>query len=96
MTKALRYNKGKLKWSLVDYSCLEDLVRVMEFGATKYGRNNWTKGLKQEEVIESLLRHTYAILRGEMIDPESGISHVGHIQANAMFLGHKKLGHKKL
>ena len=34
--KALRYNKGKLKWSLVHYKSLAPMVRVLEFGALKY------------------------------------------------------------
>lgn len=34
--KALRYNKGKKEWSLVDYKSLEPLVDVLKFGADKY------------------------------------------------------------
>lgn len=32
----LRYNKGKLRWSLVDFKSLEPMVRVLEYGAHKY------------------------------------------------------------
>jgi len=35
--QALRYNQGKLKWSLVDWKSLEGLVRVLEMGSKKYG-----------------------------------------------------------
>ena len=34
--KALRYNQGKPKWSLVHFQSLEPLVRVLEYGAHKY------------------------------------------------------------
>lgn len=34
--KALRYNQGKPKWSLVHFESLEPLVRVLEYGAHKY------------------------------------------------------------
>lgn len=83
-----RLNKGKLRWALVDFDALEDMVRVLEFGATKYDDHNWKKGLKSTEVCESLLRHVFAFMRGEDIDKESGESHIGHILCNAMFLSY--------
>jgi len=43
--KALRYNTGKLRWSLVHYRSLEPMVRVLEFGATKYSPDNWKLGM---------------------------------------------------
>jgi hypothetical protein len=33
-----------------------------------------------------MLRHIFAYLNNEDVDKESGISHIGHIQCNAMFL----------
>jgi len=81
-----RFNEGKLKWSMVDFKSLEPMVRVLEFGAKKYSVDNWKKGLDPKEVLESLLRHAFAISDGEEFDPESGLSHIGHIQCNAMFL----------
>lgn len=91
-----RFNDGKLQWSMVDFKSLEDMVRVMEFGAKKYGRNNWKKGLKTTEIVDSMLRHIYAYLDGEDVDPESGINHTGHIMCNAMFLSHMHLFRKDM
>ena len=34
-----RYNKGKTKWSLVDWESLEPLVQVLMFGANKYTKH---------------------------------------------------------
>ena len=87
---AERYNAGKPKFSLIDLTCLTECALVLEFGAKKYSRDGWRKGFPQTEVIDSLLRHISAIQRGELIDPESGLSHLGHIQCNAMFLGNKE------
>lgn len=84
--RALRFNEGKLKWSLVDFKSLESMVKVLEYGAKKYGKNNWKKGFPQEEIIESMLRHIFAFLNGEKLDKESGLPHTGHIMCNAMFL----------
>lgn len=83
-----RSNVGKVKWSLVNYTALEPMVRVLEFGAKKYSAHNWMKGLKYSEICESLLRHTYSFIEGEDNDPESKLEHIGHILCNAMFLSY--------
>ena len=81
-----RFNEGKPRWSLVPQSALIPMVKVLEFGARKYGDYNWSKGLSIRETCESLKRHLDAFMEGEDNDPESGISHIGHIQCNALFL----------
>ena len=83
-----RKNEGKLKWSLVSWAALAPMVKVLMFGAEKYSSWNWAKGLKYTEICESLLRHTHAFLEGEDDDPESKLSHVGHILCNGMFLSY--------
>ena len=89
--KSLRYNIGKPQWSLVDFKSLEPLVRVMEYGKQKYateqgsGKDNWKKGLDLTQILESMSRHQFALMSGEIIDPESQQEHIGHIMANAMF-----------
>lgn len=84
--QALRYNQGKTQWSLVDFDSLEGLVQVLEYGAQKYARDNWKKGMPVTQVSESLMRHLFAFLRGEDVDPESGCRHISHVMCNAMFL----------
>ena len=83
--KALRYNEGKPKWSLVHYESLIPMIRVLEFGALKYAPRNWIKPMNETEILESMQRHLAALMDGEEFDQESGINHMGHIQANAMF-----------
>jgi hypothetical protein len=80
-----RYNDGKLKWSYVHFKSLEPMVRVLMFGAQKYEPFNWQKGLKKDEILESMQRHLAKLIDGEANDAESGLSHLGHIQCNAMF-----------
>lgn len=83
--KATRHNQGKPRWSLVDHKSLEPLVRVLEFGETKYGRFNWKKGLDKSEILESLYRHLIALMDGQELDEETNLHHIGHIFSNAMF-----------
>ena len=86
--EADRFNEGKLRWSLVDFPSFEPMVRVLEFGCVKYDDHNWKKGLPTTEICESLIRHLTAYLDGEDIDPDSGLSHIGHMQCNVMFLSY--------
>lgn len=81
----MRFNTGKLRWSLVHFKSLEPLVKVLEFGAKKYDDHNWKKGLNKKEILESTMRHLAALIDGEEFDSESGLPHIGHIQCNAMF-----------
>lgn len=83
--KAERFNTGKLRWGLVWWPALEVMLLVLEFGAIKYAPDNWRKGLHREEILESIQRHLIALLQGQEEDPESKISHVGHIMCNCMF-----------
>ncbi len=83
--KALRFNEGKPKWALVHYGSLIPMIKVLEFGALKYAPNNWKKPMPLDKILESMQRHLAALMDGEIYDKESGIHHMGHIQANAMF-----------
>jgi hypothetical protein len=88
--KSDRFNQGKPKWSLVHYESLIPMIRVLEFGARKYAPENWKKGLDLKEILESVQRHLGDLMDGEEIDPESGVSHMGYIQCNAMFYNYHK------
>jgi hypothetical protein len=83
-----RYNTGKRKWGLLSFKALEPLVKVLEFGASKYAPYNWAKGLSFTETFECLQRHVIAWYNGEDNDPETGHSHMAHVLCNAMFLMH--------
>jgi len=83
--KALRYNEGKPQWGLVHYKSLEPMIRVLEFGSKKYAPNNWMKKMDRTKILESTQRHLAALMDGEEIDPETGISHIGNLMCNAMF-----------
>lgn len=66
----------------------EAYTRVAEFGAKKYAAWNWSKGLPRVQILSSLLRHSFAYLRGEERDKESGLMHTDHILWNAVTLVH--------
>lgn len=75
---AMKFDTGKTDYSQISYELMEHVSRVRMFGEKKYARNNWKKGFKVTRSLAAALRHIFAILRGEIHDPESGLYHVAH------------------
>lgn len=84
-----KYDQGKDPLELLDPLALEGLSKVLAFGAKKYAPHNWRGGISYSRLIGALLRHTFAILRGERNDPESGLPHVDHLGCCWMFLSNQ-------
>ena len=91
-----RLNAGKLQWSLVDFTALEPMVRVLMKGAKKYSPDNWKKGLSYTSILDSTMRHMSAFKAGEDLDPETGEPHTAHMLCNLMFLAWEELNRKDL
>jgi len=88
MTKAIKHDSGKADWSLMPWEAVEEINKVLEFGANKYAAHNWQQGegFRYTRVLNSLLRHVFAYMRGEDLDPESGLSHMAHAGCNVLFI----------
>lgn len=69
-------------FSVIPTASLLHLGEVMKLGATKYGPFNWRETPVPAEVyIDAAGRHLLSFLDGEDEDPESGMSHLGHVMA---------------
>lgn len=56
--------------------------QVMALGASKYGPFNWRDNSVAASVyIDAAMRHIMAWNSGQDMDPESGVSHLGHVRA---------------
>lgn len=87
--KGLKHDSGKLLMSLIEPEYIEDIASVLTFGAEKYAPNSWQKVDDAERRYkDALLRHTMSYLKGEHLDPESGLTHLSHMATNIMFLSH--------
>ncbi len=81
-------DKGKTQWDLVDFSLLEGVPKVLEYGLEKYGKRDSWKGIEdpKERYRSAALRHMFAYMNGEEKDSESGLSHLQHVMCNIYFL----------
>lgn len=84
--EGVKHDSEKIRVDLLDAQALEGLAAVLTFGAKKYNAHNWRGGISYSRLIGALLRHTFAILRGEDNDPESGLPHIDHVGCCWMFL----------
>ena len=78
-----------------NFEAIEQLAIAMEYGEAKpeYGRNNWKQGMKWSRLLDAAMRHGLAILKGELVDPDSGNRHVAHMLASIhMLIGNMDLG----
>ena len=83
----LRMNKGKTRFSLLDWDFIEEMAKIMMFGIKKgYPENNWKSPVKNiYDIDDSMLRHVIADSKGEYYDSDSKLPHVAHVAINAMF-----------
>lgn len=82
--RSMRYNSGKPDYSLIPLASLKEAAKVLEYGATKYARDNWRKPTNWSVSYACLMRHMAAWQSGEDLDPESGFSHLGHAACNIL------------
>jgi hypothetical protein len=85
-TEGTKHDSGKPMMDLLDPLAMEQLAKVLTFGAQKYAAHNWRKGIKQSRLIAALLRHTFAHMSGQNLDEESGLPHIAHAMCCCMFL----------
>jgi len=83
----MKYDDGKAPIALVPPEVIEAMATVLEFGATKYGANNWRKDPSEwSRSYSSLQRHLNSFWSGEDFDPESGEPHLAHALTQCAFL----------
>lgn len=78
--------KLKLPVELVPPLFIRMVALVLLFGARKYKKNNWMKGMQWSEIIAGTIRHIYAFMEGKEYDEESGLPHLAHAACGLMFL----------
>tara|TARA_A200000113_G_scaffold226000_1_gene249322 strand:- start:10845 stop:11228 length:384 start_codon:yes stop_codon:yes gene_type:complete len=65
-------------------SALEEAIKIVEFGAKKYGDDNWRLCQEPERYLHACQRHLASHYEGEIFDPESGERHLAHALTSLM------------
>lgn len=82
-----KFDSGKPDYSLLPWDAVEDVVRVLDFGAKKYTRDNWRLVEDHKNrYLAAAFRHLSSYAQGEEVDSETGISHLAHASCCILFL----------
>lgn len=77
---------GKPRPTLVPVSLIEAVASIREYGVAKYhDPENWKK-VEPQRYKDAACRHWLAYIKGEKLDPESGLPHLHHCACNLAFL----------
>lgn len=87
MSQGRKDDSEKLRFSLLPWREVVDVIRVLEFGAGKYGVEN-CKSLADARTryFNALHRHLEAWWSGERYAEDSKLPHLAHVACNALFL----------
>ena len=82
-----KHDTDKPRYDLLPADAIEQMAQVLTFGAKKYSPNGWrTVPDALNRYQAAMLRHAFAIQRGEINDPETGLPHAAHIMCCAAFI----------
>lgn len=91
--EGIKFDQEKPDWSLLDLNLIEDVIKVLTYGAKKYDRDNWQKVVEANphRYFSAAMRHIAAFQKGEKVDSETELSHLAHAQCCLIFLAwHEK------
>ncbi len=77
-------NEAKPELGLVYHSAMIAIAKVRRFGIDKHGNSEDWRTTKEWQHQDAMLRHLFAYIEGEELDPESGLPHLAHLMTTAM------------
>ena len=91
-----KFDDGKIDWDLLPLNAVEEIVRVLMFGAQTYDRNNWQQIENfDRRYYNAAMRHLTKHNRGEIFDPDSGLLCLAHAGCDIIFLLEKEMAKYK-
>ena len=85
-TEGIKFDDEKIRWDLLPWDALEEVAKVMTFGAKKYGDRNWEKGIAYGRLIRAAIGHITDWAMRRDVDSETGLSHLAHAGCCVLFL----------
>lgn len=81
-----KFDTDKIRYDLLPIEALEEVSKVLTFGAKKYGDRNWENGINYSRLFRAAVGHVFDWWRGKDNDEETGLSHLAHAGCCILFL----------
>jgi len=92
MSEGRKFDGEKPRMYLLPPKAIKEVAKVLTFGAQKYDEDNWKKlDNLQNRYTGASLRHIFAIMEGEELDPETECYHEAHAICCLLFKLEAKL-----
>ena len=82
----VKYDKKKIRMDLVPYDAVNEIAKVLTFGAEKYSERNWENGMDWSRAFGALQRHLTIWYHGQDKDKETSLSHLASAGCCLFFL----------
>lgn len=85
--QGVKYDSGKLQWTLLPFRAINEVLEVLAFGAKKYAADNWKIVPEaRTRYVDAAFRHLTDWHLKERLDGETGKSHLAHAICCLLFL----------
>lgn len=88
--KGKKFDSRKPMWHLLPFKQLEEVVKILTFGANKYGEDDWrffvSKKDNDKRYVSACLRHVSAFMNGDKNDEETNFHHLAHAVCCLLFV----------
>lgn len=84
-----KFDAGKLEWDMMPEEALEEVMKVLQFGAKKYGNWNWLDNADEVQYtryMNAIERHFKKFKKGQDADEETGLPELAHVIVNCLFM----------
>jgi len=89
MTRLIKNDDDKPMWHLLPLEEIEEIVKVMTYGAKKYSPHGWKEGDQidcMQRYFSAAMRHIKESQKGNLYDEETGLNHLAHAACCVLFM----------
>lgn len=84
--QGIKHDQQKIRWDLIPYDAVNEIAKVLTFGAAKYEARNWEKGMNWSRAFGALQRHLTRWFHGQDKDKETRLTHLANAGCCLFFL----------
>jgi hypothetical protein len=85
-SQGIKHDQQKIRWDLVPFDAVNEIAKVLTFGAEKYEARNWEKGMNWSRAFGALQRHLTRWFHGQDKDKETRLTHLANAGCCLFFL----------